>query len=224
MLTADRYQELRTTMTDLGRTLSPEQASAVVPACPSWSVKDVYSHMAGNAADILAGNIAEAGTDPWTAAQVEARRDRSLAEVLDEWDRLGPQVEDALKALEDMIDPRLIVDQWTHEQDLRGAVGRPGGRDSSTARWCAGRLTRGFEGRARAAGLQPLTVDFGDEQVHPKEGSPAGTVAVDRFEFVRAGMGRRSRAQVRAWAWSVDPGPYVGTVAVFPARETDLVE
>jgi len=34
-------------------------------ACPTWSIKDVYAHLAGIASDILAGNTEGAATEAW---------------------------------------------------------------------------------------------------------------------------------------------------------------
>ena len=78
------YADGRGRISDLVSGLG-EEAAAPVPACPQWSVHDVVAHLTGVCADILAGNIAGVATDPWTDAQVCARRDRSVEEVLAEW-------------------------------------------------------------------------------------------------------------------------------------------
>ena len=75
-----RYEEARQRIVEVIReaTSSDDAAAArPVPACPGWRVRDVLAHLCGNCTDIAAGNIDGAGTDEWTAAQVDARRDQA---------------------------------------------------------------------------------------------------------------------------------------------------
>src|SRR2546429_9997478 len=51
----EMYRTGRIGMIDMGRSLTDEQAAEKVPACPHWSIKDVYAHQAGVVADALAG-------------------------------------------------------------------------------------------------------------------------------------------------------------------------
>src|SRR5262245_55864456 len=91
---ARSHERLRTELTARLRELGPDAvADLPVAACPQWTVKNTISHLAGVAADVLAGNLEGVATDPWTAAQVDARRERSLADILDEWEADDPQVE-----------------------------------------------------------------------------------------------------------------------------------
>ena len=208
-------------MVAVGRSLDGEQAELAVPACPEWTVREVFAHQAGVCADILAGRMEGVATDDWTARQVAERADHSLPRILDEWDRDAPAVVELLAPVADQVDPRLLGDQWTHDQDVRGAVGRPGARNDRRAGYVTRGLIGAFVQRVGAADLDPVIVDTGLADV------PAGgaRLVVDPFEFARAGLGRRSRAQMSAWAWPVDdPGPYIDVLPVFTARTTDLVE
>ena len=45
------------------------------------------------------------------------------------------------------MDTRLFIDQWTHEQDLRGALGVPGGLDSPIVARSAPGMIRGWQGQ-----------------------------------------------------------------------------
>src|SRR5882672_10646292 len=87
------YAEGRARVTGLVEGLSDEDAKAPVPTCPQWSVHDVLAHVTGVCADVLSGNIGGVASNPWTAAQVDARRNKTLAEILAEWNELAPQVE-----------------------------------------------------------------------------------------------------------------------------------
>ncbi len=67
--------------------------------------------------------------DILTAVQVDTRRDRTVAEMLDEWNEISPAVEE----IAPMFGPatgQWLFDACTHEHDLRNALGTPGARDS----------------------------------------------------------------------------------------------
>src|SRR5436305_4505296 len=85
------YLDTRDRVIALLADAGPEAATVSVPACPAWTVKDVVAHLTGLCADVLSGNIAGAATDEWTGAQVDARRQVPLADVVAEWDDLAPK-------------------------------------------------------------------------------------------------------------------------------------
>lgn len=116
---------------DLVRRLSPEEAAVRVPACPDWTVRDLLSHMVGLAADVVAGDEPDDHNAEWTARQVRARRDRDVAALVAEWE----EVADPLRAWMRERTVRPLFDVVIHEQDLRGALGVPGGQD--VAAWDA---------------------------------------------------------------------------------------
>ncbi len=53
---------------------TPEQAELHVPACPDWTVRDLFSHMVGLGVDVLAGDEPDDHNSTWTEAQVTKRR------------------------------------------------------------------------------------------------------------------------------------------------------
>lgn len=126
------YAEGRERVSGLVAELDVAGAATVVPACPAWSVKDVLAHLTGICADIMAGNIEGVATDPWTAAQVDARRSATIGEVVAEWNEVAPQVE-AMAAGFGPAGHQWVGDFATHEHDVRGALGRPGARDSQAS-------------------------------------------------------------------------------------------
>src|SRR4051812_41896335 len=93
-----------------------------VPACPDWTVKDLVAHVTGVVDDVLAGRIEGVATDPWTAAQVEARKDHSLDQIVAEWNEKAPAFEALLDAFGSPGE-QAVFDVTTHEHDLRGALG-----------------------------------------------------------------------------------------------------
>ena len=219
MSVLELWADTRADMSALGRDLQAEEGDLPVPACPVWTVREVFAHQAGVANDILGGRMEGVASDPWTQRQVDERAGRTLVEILDEWDADAPRLLEAMAPLGDTVDPRLVIDVWTHDQDVRGAVGRPGQRHGERVEWVADRFRDHVADQVERAGLAPLTVDFGDRP------AAEGSVTVDRFEFCRATVGRRSLDQIRQWAWAVDdPEPYVGLIPAFAARADALVE
>ena len=81
----EAYRGLRERMTDLLERMDPSQADLAVPATPDWRVRELMAHVVGVTADVAAGRLEGAGTDAWTAVQVEQRQGRSIGELLDEW-------------------------------------------------------------------------------------------------------------------------------------------
>lgn len=141
----------------LCRTLTPEQWSAATDL-PGWTVRDVLAHLADVETQLAAGGLATGATDrremapDATAAGVESRRDMHPDQLVDE---LADAVERRTAALAaeppsgpDDPPPGLspglgwdwqtllrnrAIDLWVHEQDIRRAVGVPGGMDSPGA-------------------------------------------------------------------------------------------
>jgi uncharacterized protein (TIGR03083 family) len=197
---ADAYAGCRRRISELVRPLAPEASSAVVPACPVWMVRDVISHLAGVVDDALAGRLDGVATEPWTAAQVEARRHRSVGEILDEWDEKSPLFDPAL----DVIGPRgrqAVLDVATHEHDIRGALGAPGGRDTDAVAIGVSFVAAVFVAAAAGRG-SPLRVEIaGGESFGPDAGPGVRVLRGEAWELMRAMTGRRSAGQLRRLDW-----------------------
>ncbi len=207
------YRNTRVRMTQLCRTFGGD-GSGQVPCCPDWTVSQVVSHTTGVCADILAGNIAGAGTDPWTEVQVDTRRGRSLEEVLVEWEQLGPKVEAALAG--GLLPDQLLADTVTHEQDLRGAFARPGYRDDPGLIAGLRFLFDGLAGLDQSA-LPPLNLVSGPYEGLIGNGEPQATLTVEPFELMRSFTGRRSLEQIRAYDWGgAEPSPWLPVFSFGP--------
>lgn len=180
-----------------------------VPTCPRWTVKDVLAHVAGIPADILAGRLDGVATDPWTQAQVDARADRTIAEISDEWRETGPQID----AMVDSFGPtgaQLLFDLTTHEHDIRLALGRPGARDAKVLAVANDfTITHLHSQRVSAAGPGALEIRSGDQSWTVGEGEPVATLTAEPFELMRALSGRRTPEQIAAMDWTGDPTPFL---------------
>lgn len=217
------YTAARQRMTALVRDAAPEHLQRAVPACPDWDVRQLLAHAVGVAADVAAGRIEGAGSDRWTAAQVAARQDADVAALLAEWEQLAPALAEALRATEAMQAAQVVFDLSTHEHDLRGALGRPGARDSDGVEvgWTWATTVLGMLRDGYGEGALVLTTPDGTATTCGA-GAPTSGVTADRFELFRAMTGRRSAAQVAGWAWTGEPA--VERLCLLPARATPLVE
>jgi uncharacterized protein (TIGR03083 family) len=217
---AAAYAEVRERMTALLTDASPDQLTRQVPACPDWTVKDLAAHVVGVAVDVAAGRVEGAGSDPWTAAQVEARKDASLQDLLAEWQSVP--AEQALQAVDEMQAAQVVFDVATHEHDLRGALEQPGARDSRgvDVGWTWATTVLGMLRDGYGEGAIVLTTPDGSTTCGSAE--PTSGVTADRFELFRAMTGRRSAEQVASWAWTGEPA--VERLCLLPARPTPLVE
>ena len=157
--------------------LGPDDLVPPAPATPGWTVADVLAHLAGVAVDMMNGNVAGTPGDEWTAKQVDDRHGRSLDELLAEWDDAMPKIEELIPHV-----PQLPVDVLTHEQDIRGALRRPGA-DADLLAFVLSGIRAVQTKSADEAGVSPPAVTASD------------------FEWFRASLGRRSRTQVEAWDW-----------------------
>jgi uncharacterized protein (TIGR03083 family) len=221
---ADAYAEALTRFGKLVSDLTDEQLEYPVPACPDWSVRDLFSHVAGVAADAVAGNIGAAGEPEWTAAHVADRRERSVAELVAELEDAGSEVEGALDALHPAIAGLFVGDVVTHEQDARGALKRPGGRDSEALLLALDTYVRFFGRRIKEHSLPALNVFSAGSAWNVGLGDPVGDLRAEPFALIRGLTGRRTASEIRGLAWSVDPDPYIEVFSMYGRPEASLGE
>ena len=200
--------------------LDEGQLEAPVPACPGWRVRDVVGHMVAVGEDVLEGRLTGPPTDEQTAVQVARYADRPMAEFLTRWGELTPQFGEAIDAFD--VWPA-VLDVATHEQDIRGALGAPGARETEVVRLGSDRLLTWMQPPV------PLRVEVEDEAYDlGAEGEAAGDAAVvlrtGRFEALRWRMGRRSRAQLVGLDWTGDPAPVLDHLVVFGPSPLDIAE
>jgi uncharacterized protein (TIGR03083 family) len=219
---AAAYRAVRERTSAIVREARPEVLDETAPATPKWRVRDVLAHMVGVTADAVAGRLDGVATDPWTAAQVDARRSVSVSDMLAEWDEFGPQFEATLAVIpEGQIAAQAVLDAITHEQDIRHALAVPGGRDSDAIAIAFDFCRRG----RTVGGLPAIRVISEQGEAIAGTGDPIATLETSRFEFIRASTGRRCADEVRAYQWHGMVDPEIILVApIFTMRPASLHE
>ncbi len=155
-------------LSELGAPLTEEQWKSP-SGLPGWTVQDTLSHIIGTERMLegLPSAPVRTSETPWVRNpigdlnenEIEARRSRLGAEVLAEWDDLRAVREATLAAgdaayfarpmttptgpgtVADFLAVR-ILDCWIHEQDIRWALGVPGGLSGPAAEHTVDRLIR----------------------------------------------------------------------------------
>ena len=188
------YRASRLRVADL---VDDSVAERPVPATPAWQVHDVVAHLAGVMHDVSTGNLEGVTTDPWTAAQVERARGKSVAQVIDEWTSGATAFEQFLSSPDGAQAAAAVIDVHAHETDLRSALGLAPELPDEVLGWLGSRMREDFDGRVATAGLPGVTVDASD------------------FELFRGRLGRRTAEQVCTFGWSADPAPYLDTFFLF---------
>lgn len=177
----------------------PNALERAVPACPGWTVGDLLAHVVeiAEAAVIRHGGAVSGGA------------------LLERWDELGAYLDPLLGS-----DPRgviLVMDAYTHELDLRAALGvePPAGHAAEPA--SLGLLVRGFSARVSELGLPAVRIrSTGGRTWVAGTGAPAATFAGASYPLYRCLSGRRSAGQIAGLVWSADPGPWLDAFAWGP--------
>lgn len=154
----DAYTHTVQAILDLGHSLREGDEERETD-CPGWNVKDQFAHVVSLEAWVQGESVPEfdvsgrahvrSGLGAVVEKYLESRRDRSLDELLEELDSLSASRISHLEAeTTSPEDPAVgplgpttllglmqsrIFDVWVHEQDIRGAIGRPGNLDSASA-------------------------------------------------------------------------------------------
>ena len=164
------YRQTVQAVIDLGHSCTPEDF-ATPTSCPGWTVQDHISHVAAVEHYLNGGENPDVDVSwldhvhhkfaAWMEQGVQARRERDGAEVVAELETL------LHNRLATLSDPSLALDSqvrapmestmklgsllklrhqdiWTHEQDIREALGRIGNLDSPAAATFVNGLVRHF--------------------------------------------------------------------------------
>ena len=227
------YRDTRERLTALVAGLDDAALATPVPTCPGWLVADVVAHLAAVVEDALASRLTGPPSEEQTAEQVARYKGRPMTQTLTGWTAGAPQFEEIISAFNV---PQAVIDVASHEQDIRGALGQPGARDTDAVRRMGGWLLE----RLRTPVPVRVTVEDAEFQAGPSgdgwaaaepspgagrgRGEPVLGLTTTRFEAFRWRMGRRSREQLAALDWSGDPAAVLDHLVVFGPARTNIIE
>jgi uncharacterized protein (TIGR03083 family) len=240
---ADVYQQTRIDISDLVGGLSDEETKKPVPATPGWRVRDIVAHLSGGLASLIANDFpaeffaamgvpeSVAKLNAWTDEHVRSRADRSVSEILDEWEASSKPIVDMMRGHTQwpdgvpwFADRVLVTDLGVHQHDIYGALGIVRGRDGAPVRIGAAGYVAVMDLRLKSAGAPPLNIEADDKAWTIGGEEPATTLRVSRFELFRALSGRRNADQIRAYDWDGDPEPFVDFFYLYGPRSEALIE
>lgn len=176
--------------------------------CEGWTVRDVVSHLVGNAADLAAQNVEGVGTPEYNQRQVDERAGKSIEELFTEWDEQGPAYEAGIAALPKEVweadyPPwgtvgealeRMLEDIWVHSQDIRLALGdeiAPGPGIGAVVHISAFELP--VRSKEKNVPLGTVTLDLGEYSTSvPIGDGPDLTISGDAATYALAATGRIS--------------------------------
>jgi uncharacterized protein (TIGR03083 family) len=188
-----------------------------VPACPGWSVRDTVVHLAGIC------RRAEANLRPGLARQsglaAGGLSGLGLDSLLAEWERSGSEVESALTRPEHLHKGAVMVmDAFTHELDIRLALGVPFPVDHPAFRGAFEVVVGGLSGSVMVLGLPSFRVETDAGSWIIGDGEPTAVVCGPRADLYRSLTGRRTYQQIGQLTWSTDPGPWLPAFRWGPFR------
>ena len=184
------------------------------------------SHLSGICADIVTGNLDGVATDPWTAAQVEARRAWPVEQLLAEWDEM--ERASRRRSARSPTSPTGGRSWSTRSPTSTTSAARsavPAARETDAIVDATDAAVDAIGRRLATGDLGVLECTFADGSTRTVGAGPAVTgLRITRFEFLRAATGRRSESQMASFDWEGDAHPEWLLFEIFAPRATPLIE
>ncbi|MFJ6771686.1 maleylpyruvate isomerase family mycothiol-dependent enzyme [Kitasatospora sp. NPDC091257] len=190
----------------------PAVADVPVPACPGWTVLDLVGHLL----EVCRTVAADAPGNLWEVPHADSGD--GLAGLLAEWSRLDGGVERVLTESPQLRHTMLMMDAFTHEIDLRVALGEPVLPDHPSYPSSLDLVVRGFSNAVRTLGLPALRIETPGAEWRAGDGEPAAVVRGHRHDLLRSLTGRRSPGQIAGLDWSAAPEAWLPAFTWGPFR------
>ena len=193
------YRQVRRNVAELLAQPRPV-ADPVVPACPDWTLRGLLTHLVCVAAAAI-GRMSG-----WLPAQASSSSsaDMGIPELVATWERLGAEADLLLADTGGRCGNILVMDAFTHELDIRYAIGAELPAAHPAFAGAFGVLANGFAAAVSDHGLPTLRLSSGSTQWTIGEGEPAATLTATRYDLYRSLAGRRSHHQITALDWNRD--------------------
>lgn len=191
------YAHIRRSVTEL-LTTARDVADPAVPSCPEWTLSGLVTHLVGVAA------MAIGRLSGWPATATAPSAGMDLDQLLAAWERLGAEADVLLAERGGRSGNILVMDAFTHELDIRYAIGAglPAGHPAFAGAFEV--LANGFAAAVIDHDLPALRLSTGSTQWTVGLGEPAATVTAGRYDLYRSLAGRRSHEQIAALHWDRD--------------------
>lgn len=213
---ADCRARVRGLMADVG-----DRESAIVPACPDWTVANLAAHLAGVCRDLVERNYPGPDVQAWVDGQVAARAGRSVAALIGEWDEFGPGFEAMIRKRPESTGG-LLYDVVAHEHDAAAALGRSADRTSSGVRLSVDIIAGLVDADLAKAGLPAARFSDGTRTWEVGTGDVEFTVEADTYDLMRFLGSRRSMSQMRSFTHTGDLDRFLPGLAHLPLPLHDL--
>ncbi|HEU5160204.1 MAG TPA: maleylpyruvate isomerase family mycothiol-dependent enzyme [Streptosporangiaceae bacterium] len=184
----------------------------IVPACPAWTVRDLVAHLTDNC---LRAVRRAKGQEPAVEPPPSVEH-TDVGELLAYWEKRAAELDRIVAAGDAEMRDLLVADAFTHEFDIRYALGAP-----LPAAHPAFPLVMAFgaEGITQALvahGLPAFRIEVDGGSWVAGTGAPRATVRGHPYDVLRSLSGRRTYAQVAELSWSADPAPWLPALSWGP--------
>jgi uncharacterized protein (TIGR03083 family) len=195
---ADVYRATRQSITALLRGLPASRAALFVPATPAWNVRDLTAHML---------HVCREARQPEDG--VTYQPGVPVAELLELWAATAEPLEARFREIEPLNRLKMVMDGYTHEQDLRLALGLPQTVRHPAFPIALALVVLGFSLSLGERGLPSVAFETPDRRCVAGAEPVGVTVRGPSHAVYRALTGRRSREQIMQLDWSGDPAPFL---------------
>lgn len=176
-----------------------------VPSCPGWTVRDVIAHVTG-----ICQQAAVSLSPDQAAPAVPLVDGLDLEALLAEWERSGSRLDIALARPEHAgRGGRMMMDAFTHELDIRLAIGAPLPAAHPAYPGAFAVVTGGFSASVASRGLPALRLQTPAGSWTAGDGEPAAVVRGSVTDMYRSLAGRRTVQQIRQLDWSAEPERWI---------------
>ena len=201
------YDTTRARMIELVQDANDDALSTMVPSCPEWTAKQLFTHCVSLPAEIGAGNLPTGDPNEWINSIVAVRSDRSIDELVDEW----ATTDDTLRAMLGGGGGLIFNDLMVHEHDLRAALGAPdhSALDASIS------IPASLEFTTPALiekGLGSIEIRSGSDVWRSHDAEPGWVLEVSPWEATRALFSRRTADELRALGESDNIEAYIEVI------------
>lgn len=178
-----------------------ECADVPVPACPGWTVSDTVAHLVANCRQAERNLLGRPD---------HGRTPAGLAGMLSEWERSAAGVERGIRrARSRLAGSVLVMDAFTHEFDIRTALGVSLPVWHAATRSAFQMAVDGFGTAVSCLGRPPLRLETEDGAWNVGSGAPSAVVFGTTHDLYRSLVGRRTAEQIGQLSWTAEPAPWM---------------